>query len=80
MQKLVPMLRKVSGTIGDIRIDKLTVIGNGTNGTNGANGDLASSLVRTNEQIKAAVGVDIPKLISGITGEGSSSRTIELDG
>jgi len=74
MQKLVPMLRKVSGTIGDIKVDKLTVIGSGGGG--GGEGDLASSLVKTNEQIKAAVGVDIPKLISGITGgDGSPQRT-----
>ena len=70
MQKLVPMLRKVTGTIGDIRVDKLTVIGGG----GGADGNLASSLVRTNEQIKAAVGVDIPKLLTGFTGEGSAAR------
>ncbi|MCA9607302.1 MAG: flotillin family protein, partial [Myxococcales bacterium] len=65
MQKLVPMLKRVSGTIGDIRIDKLTVIGNGH--SNGSS-DLATTLVKTNEQIKAATGVDIPKLLTSKLG------------
>lgn len=60
MQKLVPLLRSVSGTIGEIHVDKLTVIGK--NGEpNGQ--DLAATLVRTNEQIKAATGVDLPALL-----------------
>ncbi|MBX3269785.1 MAG: flotillin family protein [Sandaracinaceae bacterium] len=71
MQKLVPMLRRVSGTIGDIRVDKLTVIGGGAG--NGK-GDLATSLVHTNEQIKAATGVDIPKLITDRFGGGTPAR------
>ena len=71
MQKLVPMLKRVSGTIGDIRVDKLTVIGGGA--SNGK-GDLATSLVHTNEQIKAATGVDIPKLITDRFGGGTPAR------
>lgn len=68
MQKLVPMLRTVSGTIGELRVDKLTVIGSGAK--NGAgDSDLATTLVRTNEQIKAATGVDIPKMLTRLQGE-----------
>ena len=70
MQKLVPMLRTVTGTIGELRVDKLTVIG-GKEGDGGS--DLASSLVRTNEEIKAATGVDIPKMLTSRFGEGASS-------
>lgn len=62
MQKLVPMLKKVSGTIGEIRVDKLTVIGNGSSQDSGS-ADLATTLVKTNEQIKAATGVDLPKML-----------------
>ena len=72
MQKLVPMLKKVTGTIGDIRVDKLTVIGNGE--SKGDSGDLATSLVKTNEQIKAATGVDIPKMLTSTFG-GSAPAT-----
>lgn len=60
MQKLVPLLRSVSSTIGELHVDKLTVIGK----YGAANGsDLATTLVRTNEQIKAATGVDLPALL-----------------
>jgi flotillin len=61
MQKLVPLLKQVSGTIGDLKVDRLTVIGQG-NGSNG-NNNLASQLVQTNEQIKAATGLDVPKML-----------------
>lgn len=70
MQKLVPMLRQVSGTIGDLHVDKLTVIGSGGGGDN----DLATSLVRTNEQVKAATGVDVPKMLTSAFG-GSGRNT-----
>lgn len=57
MQKLVPVLRQVSSTIGELKVDRLTVIGGQQEG--GASGDLATQLVRTNEQVKAATGVDV---------------------
>ena len=60
MQKLVPLLRSVSGTIGDLHVDKLTVIGK--NGASNGH-DFATTLVRTNEQIKAATGVDLPAML-----------------
>jgi flotillin len=72
MQKLVPMLRSVTSTIGELRVDKLTIIGKG-NGQ--SNGDLATTLVRTNEQIKAAIGVDIPKLLTDRFGAEAASDT-----
>lgn len=71
MQKLVPMLKKVTSTIGDLKIAKLTVIAT-KNG--GGETDLAATLVRTNEQIKAATGVDIPKLLTRLGDERPASR------
>jgi flotillin len=71
MQKLVPMLRQVSGTIGDLHVDKLTVIGGG-NGK--GDNDLATSLVRTNEQVKAATGVDVPKMLTSAFGDSKASE------
>jgi flotillin len=68
MQKLVPLLRSVSGTIGELHVDKLTVIGNGESGST----DLATSLVRTNEQIKAATGVDVPAMLKSRFGDGEN--------
>lgn len=70
MQKLVPLLRSVSGTIGELRVDKLTVIGGGESGGS----DLATSLVRTNEQIKAATGVDVPAMLKSRFGEAGDGR------
>ena len=57
MQKLVPVLEQVTGTIGQLRVDRLTVIGNGQSAGNG--GSLAGQLISTNEQIKAATGIDV---------------------
>lgn len=65
MQKLVPLLRTVSGAIGELHVDKLTVIGR--NGHDGG-GDLATSLVRMNEQIKAATGLDLPAMLKNKLG------------
>jgi len=62
MSKLVPILEQLSGTIGDLHVDRLTVLGkDGTaldaNGAGG--GDLTTRVVRTAEQLKAATGVDL---------------------
>lgn len=74
MQKLVPLLRTVSGTIGDLKIDRLTVLPNGIGG--GGNGDapLAAKLVGYAEQIKAATGVDVPKIVRDKFGEEPPKR------
>ncbi|MFW6023634.1 MAG: flotillin family protein [Myxococcota bacterium] len=65
MQQLVPLLQKVSGTIGELHVDRLTVIGKGE--ANGAGDDstdpLAARLVNAAEQIKAATGLDVPELL-----------------
>lgn len=68
MQKLVPVLKQVAGTIGELRVDRLTVIGKG--GGNGSGGSLASTLVSTNEQIKAATGLDVTGMVKAKFGDG----------
>jgi len=62
MQKLVPLLGEISGTIGDLRVRRLTVIGKGT-GSNGDGEALATKLLNTSEQIKAATGIDVPAVL-----------------
>ena len=74
MQKLVPLLKSVSGTIGDLHVDKLTVIGK--NGASNGH-DLATTLVRTNEQIKAATGVDLPAMLKERLGA-TSERALDV--
>jgi flotillin len=66
MSKLVPVLQQLSGTIGDLHVDRLTVLGrdgaglNGHGAGNGAPGDdLTARVVRTAEQLRAATGVDL---------------------
>ena len=69
MQKLVPVLQQVAGTIGELRVDRLTVIGGG-GGENGGTGSLAGKLVSTNEQIKAATGIDVTGIVKAKYGDG----------
>jgi flotillin len=69
MQKLVPVLQQVASTIGELHVDRLTVIGHGGNGGHG--GDLAAKLVATNEQIKAATGVDVAQAVRAKLGAGT---------
>jgi flotillin len=57
MQKLVPMLSRITESMGNVKIDRLTVIGGG------GGGSLAGQLVSTSEQIKAATGIDVPQII-----------------
>jgi len=64
-QKIDSLLRLHAGTIGELRVDRLTVLGNGHgaqgNGLDG--GSLGMRLARANEEIKAAVGVDVAGLL-----------------
>jgi flotillin len=61
MQKLIPMLGQILGSASQLKINRLTVIGQ-SHGNGGGN-SLASTLVSTSEQIKAATGIDVPQAI-----------------
>ena len=76
MQKLVPVLRQVAGTIGELRIDRLTVIGKGD--SNGHGDSLAGKLVSTNEQIKAATGIDVSGIVKARYGDGMEYEDIPV--
>jgi flotillin len=67
MQQLVPLLQKVSGTIGDLKVDRLTIIGKGEASTDGDD-PLAARIVNATEQIKAATGVDVSQVLRDRTG------------
>jgi flotillin len=65
MQKVADLTRIVMSTVGQLKVDKLTVLGglggvgaNGT-GTGGGLPDLTGRLIAASEQIKAATGIDI---------------------
>ena len=57
MQKVDGLMRIVMSSAGDLKVDRLTVLGG--IGGNGGNGDLAGKLIAMSEQLKAATGLDI---------------------
>jgi len=67
MQKLVPLLESVTSTIGNLKIDKVTVLPAGQGG--GGGGSLGGSLVVANEQVRAATGVDLAGALRKKLGE-----------
>ncbi len=63
MQKLHVIMGALIETVGEVRVDKLTMLppdGDGSGGT-------ARTAVRLVEELKAAVGVDLPKLLEDAT-------------
>ena len=66
MQKLVPLMSKVGQSMGNLKVDRLTVLGKGGSGTDGD--ELAGKLITYSEQIKAATGIDVPALVKGKLG------------
>jgi hypothetical protein len=57
MQKVDQLMRIVMSTAGDLKVDRLTVLGGGTDGASGT--DLAAKLIGLSEQLKAATGLDV---------------------
>jgi flotillin len=71
MQKLVPLLKRMAGTMGDLKVDRLTVLGKGSGEGGGA--DLAGKLVEYSEQIRAATGIDVTGVLKQKLGTGAAS-------
>jgi flotillin len=57
MQKMDQLMRIVMSAAGDLKVDRLTVLGSSGGGQSGS--DLASKLISLSEQLKAATGVDV---------------------
>jgi flotillin len=68
MQKLQVVMNSLVGTIGDIRVDRLTMLPPTEGGAEGT----ARSAVRLVEELKGAIDVDLPALLEAATG---SSKT-----
>jgi flotillin len=62
MQKLVPLLARMAGSMGELKVDRLTVLGKG-GPSNGGGSDLAAKLVEYSEQIRAATGIDVSAMV-----------------
>lgn len=58
MQKLQPVMSAMVSTIGNVRIDRLTMLPSDTGGT-----DATRKAVRVVEELKGTLGVDLPRLI-----------------
>jgi flotillin len=66
MQKLVPLFHSLASTIGELKVDRLTILPHGT----GSEGQpLGARLVDASEQIKAATGLDVPKSLRDAFGD-----------
>ncbi|NOY92036.1 MAG: flotillin family protein [Deltaproteobacteria bacterium] len=68
-QKLLPIMNTVTKSIGQLRVDRLTVIG-ASDGAGG--GSLAQQLINASEQVKAATGVDVPEALRRKLGQDAS--------
>jgi len=56
LQKLLPVFEQLTSTMGALKIDRLTVL---SPTAGGAGNQIGPALVTTNEQVKAATGVDL---------------------
>jgi flotillin len=76
LQKLVPIFDQLTSTMKDLKIDRLTVLGQGANAHGQANGaQMGLSVLTANEQIKAATGVDLVAAARGVVGS-SKDKTL----
>jgi flotillin len=65
LQKLIPVFDQLAGTLRAIQIDRLVVLGSGSGA--GA-GSALKSIITTNEQVRAATGVDLVAAARGRLG------------
>jgi flotillin len=72
MQKVDELMRIVMGTVGELRVEKLTVLGGTTDGEGGA--PLTNRLLAASEQLKAATGVDLLRGVAGRLGATPASK------
>ncbi len=57
LQKLGPVFEQLTGTLKDIKVDRLVVLGAGGGGAGAAS--VGASIIAANEQVRAATGVDL---------------------
>jgi flotillin len=61
MQKLNAVMTQLVSTVGTVKIDRITMLP--PSGPDGGSGDTARKAVRLVEELKGAIGVDLPKLL-----------------
>jgi flotillin len=68
LQKLVPVFDKLTGTLRDLKVNRLSVLGQAGGPQAGVLGSGARALVTAAEQVKAATGVDLVAAARGRMG------------
>lgn len=73
LQKIEVLIRQVLGTVNDLHIDQITLLPQASSGVaqskEGGSESMAGKLVSTSEQIKAALGVDLPQILQNMGGQ-----------
>ncbi len=72
-QKLEALIKIMTGTIGQTRIDRVTFIDSAMTGKNGG-GNTAASAVAMNEQLKQTLGLDVPALLNSLAGNSQAGN------
>ncbi|MFT6234766.1 MAG: flotillin, partial [Myxococcota bacterium] len=68
MQKLQSIMNSLVSTIGEVKVDRVTMLPDYGGDMN--SGNTARTAVRLVEELKGAIGVDLPKLLEQATGGG----------
>ena len=68
MQKLHKVMQSLVSTIGTVKVDRITMLPKGNGGDN-----TVSRTVRFVEEMKGALGIDLPKLLETAAGERSKA-------
>ncbi|MCA9492271.1 MAG: flotillin family protein [Myxococcales bacterium] len=69
MQKLQSVMTQLVSTVGTVKVDRITMLPAGDAG----GGDTSRRAVRLVEELKGAIGVDLPKLLESAAGQAPSS-------
>lgn len=76
MQKLNGVMNQLVSTVGTVKVDRITML---PKSTDGSGGDTARRAVRLVEELKGAIGVDLPKLLDAAVASRSASPTPKKD-
>jgi len=68
-QKLSGLVAQLMATVGDLKIDKMTII---DKGLTAGGGNFAVNAAVTAEQLKQTMGVDVPAMLRGLAGRGAT--------
>jgi flotillin len=77
-QKLAPLMDTMMGTVGQAQVEKATFLD--ARLSNGTGGDLGTRAVVLTEQLKHTMGVDLPRLLGTLTGQGKGNGNGGGDG